>query len=411
MPNPNVSINPLQSNLGTLENAPQGVSLLVVGLPTGLEGVVYEGKAYGSLKEFEDDGFNQAFDLANDILFWEHVKQYFQNSRSLLHVLPVGDTVSVTEMFTVGNSEYTKINEYLTAQNGTIKLVAVAVNPPSEIIGTVNYAQTSDLITAIPLAQAFSLKHSTEQRHFLVFLECRKFTASVGAAPDLRNLGNNNRVAVYPCVDLVRKAQLIDNPQAVEYADIGYFLGFISKIDIYKPSWDSTLGSLVGINDAGFSGGQAIKKLSDVTMSAYADKGYCCMVQIVGLAGWYFGETYTCVPTTNDFHTINRWRVMFAAMSAAYQVLITSLTTAEVDEGTGQMSQNEKTALELETVNAINQLLNNPNFKAIQAVQAEVISGNLITTKSITVNISILPLGEIKYITANIGYVSTLTTT
>ena len=380
---PGVEIEILNNQLGGIATIPDGTSLLIIGIPNALAGVVYAGKAYSSLTEFEAGGFNATFDDTNNILFWEHVKDFYINAAqgTILHVLPVLDTATMTQVLTVGNANYTKINNYITSQQGAIKLVAIALNPTGA--GAIALAgESADIATAIPLAQALATANVAENRNFAICLELRNFVATSGSATDLTALTKANRVCVMASRDQARVTALLTAvPLISKYAAVGFLLGLIAELPIQRSIGRIRNGD-IGWTNASLSDGRLIadtanpptsNPISKGELDTFHSKGYIFPYRYAGKAGFYFGIAMTCTDATDDFQRIENIRVIDKAAAITYAVLLEQVEDEEdVDLTTGRLPASFVRALENDIENAVTAQMNTADNKAISGVNATI---------------------------------------
>ncbi len=104
MGRPNVSIEIVKDRLGRQTAAQDGTSLLYVGLPNTypLYSALALGMVFYSLRNAEDAGITQALDISNEILLWEHIKDFYTNAPegTALHVLAFAKSTSYQALFT-----------------------------------------------------------------------------------------------------------------------------------------------------------------------------------------------------------------------------------------------------------------------------------------------------------------------
>lgn len=380
---PNVTIDILNNQLGGIATIPDGTSLLIVSMPTALAGVVYAGRSYSSLTEFEAAGFSATFDDTNNILFWEHVKDFYTKASqgTILHVLPVLETATMAQILTVGNVNYNKINNYITSQQGAIKLVAIALNPTGAA-ATAFAGEAIDIAASIPLAQALAAVHLAENRNFAVVLEYRNFVATSGAASDLTAITQANRVCVMASRDQARvNAIVMAVPLASKYAAVGFLAGYIASLPIQRSIGRIKNGD-IGWTNASFSDGRLIadtanpptaNPLSKGELDTFHAKGYIFPYRYTGKAGFFFGIAMTCTDATDDFQRIENIRVIDKAAAITYSVLLEEVEDEEdVDLTTGRLPASFVRALENSIENAVTALMNTADNKAISGVNATI---------------------------------------
>ncbi|MDJ0363573.1 DUF2586 family protein [Hymenobacter sp. H14-R3] len=337
---PNVTIDLGNGQLGRqLDNA-DGLALLVVGAPLGY--AMLEAQVY-SLRGAEVAGATSAADVVQQSLVWEHIKDFYEEAGdgAPLRVLAVPATTTLTNLFTSGQSAYVALQNELKGQGGKVKLLGVVLNPAAaEVAGPAGI--TTDLATAIPLAQVFADAEFAAFRPVDMLLEGRLFSGTATAALDLRTLASKN-VAVTIGRDQLRSAALVASGIAVagKYAQVGKVLGRLAAIPVQRSIGRVKDGKLASITQASLSGGALVSSLSDGPggdLSLLSGKGYIFPLIHPGKDGFFYNDDPTCAAATDDYAFVKDSRVINkAARIARAAYLEELLDDVQIDRTTGYL--------------------------------------------------------------------------
>jgi len=388
MARPNASVEAVQGGLSNASVTPSGTSLLVVSVPSGLAELDYTGKAYGALSEVEADGITPQFDIDNNVLVYEHIKDFYKNGNAVLFVLPVDETQTLTEILTEGGADYNKLDALITQEQGAIKLIGFALNP--EATAKTNEAgEASDIATAIPLAQSFRDKHALRVRYFNVILEHRNFTDTLTDASDLTQKTSPN-ISVTNARSAERVAALTTDGITVasEYSAI---MPALIMILIYIAT-------------------RKIASIADNLLDVLHDKAYVFPYRYPNKDGFYFGKDMTCAPTSDDYHRISRSRTVSKAMEITYNVLFNEIEHDKLlDATTGELRTADRVELENNILNAITTEMMQSGTEEISNVTVTIPTGqNILATGKLRTEIQVQPKGITTTLTATIGYAVSL---
>jgi hypothetical protein len=407
MPAPKVTFSISDGNLGRVAPSEDGVTLLVLTVPTSY--AAFSATKFLQLSDAEAAGITEAEDTAEDALVWEHIKDFYAEAGdgTELHVLRLADTVTMANIFTAANAAYVALKNKLSAEKGRIRLLGVCLNPASDTGGT---GITADLAAAIPLAQTFWESELGEYRPIQMFLEGRLFTGTVAGATSLRTF-TAPRVSVIVGRDRVRRTVLeVDNgiPAAANYAAVGLAIGRAASIQVQRNIGRVRDGQVSGVLQAELSGDQLVSEYSKADIDALYDKGYVFLVPYVGKDGFYWIDDSTAVAITSDFAFANRGRTIDKAIRLTYGVMIDNLKdNVDVDPSTGKLDISTCKAWESDIENAVND--NMTAFDEIEGVTAFINPDqNVLTTDEVAVAISVVPKGMARAIVINIGFATTL---
>jgi len=413
---PQVQVKEVVTQTG-VNRSIDNISLLVITAPTALFAVGEESKSYkiNSLKSFEDAAYKESDDLANNMLVWERVNNFYAlaPSGTVLHVLLFKDTITFTDIFTVGNAAHTALLNHLQAEKSVIRMIGVCGNPdPATETHTTSIS--ADLQSAIPLAQTFCTYQFSKSNPLLVVFEGRKFAGTALDAVDLTTLNAGN-VSVMIGRDEARKEELViaGHTNAANFAQVGTVLGKLAFVQVNQNIGrtttppQKTVKENLPVTTMGFSGGQTL--WFDEDRDALYAKGYTFFVEYPGgYSGVFFVDDRTCQDPALSNSTLAAIRVTNKCSIIAYNTYMDELKSSVVVDGeTGQLSPLEITRHEQIITDAIQ-----VNTQDLEPDLVDEIVGitvtidptqNIALTKKERIKLSISTTGTLKNIEVEVG--------
>ncbi len=393
MARPSVVIKVEGGGLNRETAAADGVSLLYVGLSTSslFYNELLAGKVFFSLRNAEDYGITQETDIANGLLLWELIKDFYIKATegTALHVLAFDRNQNYQTLFGAGNTN--ALGAYLAAQAGDIKLIGVAGNTLPTDAAT--HHTIADVSNSLALVQTFAEAELNRKRPVLVVLEGRNFNPT-GSVPNLRTMTNASRVAVVVARDTQRTTELVANgiANAAAAAAIGYVLGKLAAIPVMRSIARIKDGDL-GWVSASFSGGNAVGSYTDGELDALNDKGYIFATRVMGENGFFFNDEPTCILNTDDFAMISHVRTIDKVVRITNAVFTRELSDEiDIDASTGKMTVTTAKDLQNKLENAVNSQMTNRG--EISAVDCTIDPNqNVLATDTIVVRVAVVKKG------------------
>jgi len=307
-----------------------GVAALVITgpEPTSPVGHLTHGveETFFSLEDAEAKGIDDAYDEANTVLVWRHIKDFYEiaGSGSELHFMLVSQTISgpadVLQADLVN-----KDNDYLAKivkdNAGRVRLAAVALNPEAGYTPTVTDEIDGDVSTAITNAKALIADAAVKVRYLSVILEGRSFSGTHATLKDLRATDgpNANRVGVMLGSDPAVAA--LDAAFA-PYASVGLLLGRLAADPVNRAPGRIKSGPVLEQTDFGLSGGSSLNTYSDTALETIDTKGFIFLKKEPGKNGYYFTDDHVAAPITDDYPFIVDGRVIDKVSRIAQDVYI-----------------------------------------------------------------------------------------
>ena len=386
---PKVTINVNSDNLGQSAQTADGIAALVL-TGASVTGKIQEGIPIKltSLKAAETNGITKT---GINAYAYKHLKQFFDEAGegAELWIMVVPDTVTMAAMADKTEPYAKKV---LDNANGTVRLLGVSRESDTGI--TIANGVDEDVDNAAVNAQALMTEYASKFKSASVIIDGKDFNGTVADLKDYTT-------ATLPFVSVA-----LANSDASKNAAIGLLLGRLAKDPVQRNPARTKTGALP-ITAAYLTDATAIEA-SENDWDAIHNKGYIFLRTYVGRAGYFFTDAPTCNLAANDLNSIPRVRVIYKARRIAYATFVNEI----LDE------------IPLNTDGTIAPVFIK-NWQALidaaittQMTAAGEISGSqtiidpsqdVLGTNEIKVTINVLPVGYAKYITVELGFITTLT--
>ena len=185
---------------------------------------------------------------------------------------------------------------------------------------------------------------------------------------------------------------------------VGVALGRATKVAAHVKLGDGTLGAL-SMREVYYGDAEhPYDKVGDYIKEAWHDKGFLTFMRRQGLEGYYFGVDNMCA--SNDFSTLVHGRVIDKAQRIAIAAYMPYVETPMqvADDGTIDVADAESMANIIESQLRARMGDQVSNVKVVVPVEQD-----LINTKTLRVQVSVLPLGYNTWIAVELNLVSRLT--
>lgn len=322
---PKVSVTLLNNQLGLREASEDGVAgLLMTGVVTGSYPTLGTSVKINSLGEAEDLGFTASYDTTNTTNVHKSIADFYKaGDGPELWISVVAKTNLMAAMVNTSNNILKKL---LNDAGGKIRIVAVTRVPDGGYTPTYTNQIDTDVINAIPLAQALANEFAAEFKPFRIILDARDFQGTVGSLGDLKALYNANRVQLCLFTDV----------SGSDNAAVGLLLGRYAGIPVQRNPGRVKDGDL-GI-DAAYLTGQTtlIDALTSSQQDGIHDKGYVSVRKYASKSGYFFTDDPMACPATDDYSSFARGRVIDKAIIITNRVYTEEiLDDLDTDEETG----------------------------------------------------------------------------
>lgn len=338
---------------------------------------------------------DEAYDFDNDILVYEHIKEFFRiNPDGDLYLRLAAQAVSFSDLV---NKTKTHAPVLLSQAEGNIKVLAVAFNP------AVFQADFTATDAAIPVAQDLVSDEYAQHRPIQVVLEGKGF--DINAPSNLRALNAPNvSVMVGQELSIVNKDTGGQTPYAT-YAAVGTFLGAVSKAAVNESvAWVSKFNLLGGSLIAPAVTGTAMSDISQGAMDTANDYGHIFFRTFTGLAGIYLNDSHTCIAVTDDFAYIQNGRTIDKAVRGTYLAMLPSLNAPVALDDQGRLPSEVAKKFEMDVNRFIEGMLGSNEISSYTVfVDPE---QDILSSGDLKVQITIVPTGTSRNISVTIGYIN-----
>lgn len=334
---------------------------------------------------------DSSYDSSNNILLYEHIKEYFRiNPSGELWLLVVDQSVTYANMLDKTNANGAK--KILNEAEGKIRILAAAYNPSTPV------SDFSDTLAAISKAQELAVDEFNNHRPIEVLLEGKGFVLS--GQSSLRSLNAPN-VSVMVGQNLaIANAHTNYN----NYAAIGTLLGAISKAAVNECiAWVEKFNIL---GDNLLVPAIAKTKYSEIAsgnINTTNDNGYIFFRTYTGKAGIYFNDSFTCTLLTDDYAYIENNRTIHKAVRNIRSVLLPRLAMpVNINPNDGTISPEIIKQFENDGKRALEQMMSDGEISSMDVFVDPF--QNILATSELKVQFSIVPTGTARKISVTIGF-------
>lgn len=279
-----------------------------------------------SLAEAESKGVTKAYDLANKVMLWHHIRDFYSMAPkgTTLYVMPVAKQTPMATVLATSDGAAAQLLNYA---KGSIR--QLALSSMSE--------DFANLATNVAAAQALYTWAAQRNKSVQILLEGREFVEDYSTAVSLREM-SANRVSVVISQD---PQVAVEDAAYAGYAQVGLLLGSVAAVPVSRDIARVRNGSLP-LSSVGVSNGKNVNLAGyydDDQLSAIDDKGYIFARTFDGLSGFYWSADYTAVAPTDDCDSIRMGRTLDKAADLARLKALEYLRDdVEIDSTTGNIA-------------------------------------------------------------------------
>lgn len=359
-----------------------------------------------TLKDAEDIGINKAYDTANTVLCWYHIKEFFAESPSgKLWIYLVAQTTTLTQMADGTAATPCPVKKLALATNGEIKQYGIARNPDTNYMPIISNGVDADVVDCIPKAQILMDDLFAMHMPSDIVIEGRSFSNGTGALIDFRNLDSANvRVVLAQDLDVAPSGA---NAVIKAHAAVGTFLGTSSKAKVSdNVGWVQKYNvSSIAYGrwlNVGLSSNTAINTLTSADLDTLNTKGCIFVRKFVGESGAYWNDSHSCISITSDYAFMENVLVINKAVRGVYTALLPKVNSPVKVNASGQLSSEVIASFESSGMRPLD------NMEINEEVSAKDIyidpNQNIIQQSKLNIKIAIVPIGTARTIEATIGY-------
>lgn len=369
-----------------------------------------------SLRQAEAQyGIDEAYDLANQVLVWHNLREFFRLGGRRLYLMLVDSAIVATQDALVDIANAAFAPKLLADAQGYVRALGVGFNP-----GTAAPAPGTDLAQmsedAVVNAQALADQEWGYKRPVDVFIEGLDFQSPPAAATATSSFDAPD---VSLCINQCGITAAKD-PAFATHALVGTALGLYAARRVHESIGWVEPGNIVDATDNIYtdyrtSGGLAVSAYSEAGRDDLDDKGYIFPRSFNGYAGVYLNDSYTCAASGSDFIYVERNRTLKKAARTIYTALVPHLNRPiAIDANTGRLKIGERKQFEglirdellaamTGEIESIGQLRVDPMYDENNTAYP-----SFATDPTLRVLVAIRPIGKIEQIEVRLGFAVTL---
>lgn len=343
-----------------------------------------------------DLGIDAAYDTANSILVYEHIKEFFRIcSSGTLYFMLVARSVTYNDL--LDPLVPTSAIKLVQFAEGNIKLLAASFNP--------TVAVTNDALALGAIAKAQLLVTECRERSMplSVVLEGKGFDTTV--VTTLRN-----KLAPGVSMAVGQDAAVMSVALDETYAAVGTTLGVTALAKVNECiGWVGSFNLVGDTLSNAMIGGILVKDLSPGILSDIDEKGYLYMMPYADHPGLYMNDSHTADASTSDFCFIENNRTIDKASRLIRKAMLPYVNSPVlIDPATGQISSATIATMEADGNRALqsmfqNQEISGPDPNGPNPPFQIDPNQDVLANSEVQCTLTIVPTGTARKITITIG--------
>lgn len=385
---PKVQITLTNGALGLAIPNADGVCGMLLQGPAAADLTVGTVLRIASLEEAEAVGITGAYDTANTVKCYKHVKEFYDEAPkgTPLYIMLVSQAVSLTDMCDKTEADYAV--KLLNEAQGEIRILIVTRSPAALYTPTTTAGIDADVITALVTANTLAEEYRDRYTPVAIILPGMYYQENTTTLSDLT-------AQTRPYVQV-----LVGDTTAGDNAAVGLLGGRYASIPVQRNPGRVKSGPL-NILDAYL--GDSTLETSGFDNEAIHDKGYITLRSYFGKAGYYFSDDPTATGPTDDYSSFARVRVVFKALRISYVTFVEEILDEIRVDVDGRIEPSQAKYFQSIIDNAIN-----TNMTALQEVSSfrSLVdpNQNVLSTGRIEIELRITPVGYAKEIAVTLGF-------
>jgi hypothetical protein len=365
---------------------------------------------YG-LFDAEQWGVAQAFDTANNVNVYRHVREFYrmagEGTELNFMIVPVAETLQTICDDTAGN----KLKKLLIDAKFKVRQLAIALNPPATPPIVHVDGLPPDVFAAIPKAQGAAEWAYDQHMPTHIFVEGYNLNGLASVVPNLRAISNVSATKVSLVIGQDWDYAETKTGVAQKFADVGTVLGVCASAAINQNIGDNEAFNLTDATKSAWltPGLSNHKKNTEVyaQLQTFEDKGYVFGLEYAGMAGVRINNDHVCAPIIIDAegnmneHTIAYGRVLDDASRQLRTVYLPKVKKTYPLDKDGLLPTGVRVSLES---------IGNDVFTTMENA-TEISSGkttidplsDLLVEKELKVNFDVQPTGTLGFLNGTIN--------
>jgi hypothetical protein len=349
-----------------------------------------------SLADVEALGITAAYDVANEVIVWHHLKEFYEEASGATPVWIIIFNGTMAAYFAVDGPA----DKLMNSSGGDIRLVGAAYTPAEGAVAETD-GLADGVIAAIAAAKTFVARQFAAHRPCRVLLEGYAIESVATLTYDLRGTSGPLADAVGVVIGQTSGLLPAGMSDYNRYASIGRVLGRAARIAVHFNLGRVKDGPLVGVLSAGFSNASSISAATLAQLNTLNTLGYIFFRVITGKTGVYINDDHMATPISSDYSGLLRGRVIDKAARIAYDVYVNELNDdVELNEA-GQLAIAVVKNLE----GIIESAIGTQMAGEITSVEAYIDPAqNILANDRLDIELNIVPRGVAKNIRVTLGY-------
>lgn len=155
-----------------------------------------------------------------------------------------------------------------------------------------------------------------------------------------------------------------------------------------------------------FANGMALKNLTDGQINAVDNLGYVFLKKQIGITGSYFNNPYTAVAASSDYSRINNNRTINKAIRSLRTYILPQLASPLLVNADGTLTEDVIAYFETLGQKALDIMVRDGELSAFAVTINP--AQNVVSTSTLTIAVSLLPVTAADNIIVNIGFTTTI---
>jgi len=355
-------------------------------LPSGF-GATDRIKTIYSVADAETLGIVSTSAIAGIKVLHYNISELFRINRKAVVFVGIYDTTSI---------DYSAIETVQNYADGKIRQFGVITHSVAYASGTVTSLNTS------------CVNMMTANKPAICLLGCDTSSIALASLADLTALGKQY-VSLVNGQDGAGTGSALATSIGKSVPNVGAFLGLISASKVNECiAWISKFNTVTGTeNDIPAFGNSALlKNQTDTLINAINAKGWLFFVKQLGIAGTYANDSHTATATTSDFCKIESNRTIQKAIRGVRAYLLPDVASPLYLNADGTLTETTLSHFKNNASRALEQMERDGEISAFDVTIDPV--QDVLSTSTIAVGITVVPVGVARQISVNIGFAVSL---
>lgn len=183
---------------------------------------------------------------------------------------------------------------------------------------------------------------------------------------------------------------------AVAFSKVSESISWIGKFNMANVEFETLA----------FANGTALNSLTDAQINAVDTLGYVFLKKHIGITGSYFDNPYTCIAVSSDYARIPNNRTINKATRGLRTYILPQLASPLLVNTDGTLTEDVIAYFETLASKALDVMVRDGELSSFSVTINP--AQDVLTTSTLTIAVSLLPIGTADFIVINIGFVTSL---